>query len=53
MYPEFKTDDRVNKDLDHCLFCIIHEGPIRNPKLVFLTDDIYRCPLCNRIYLIK
>jgi hypothetical protein len=47
-----KTDDKVTKNLDHCLYCVIHEGPIRNPKLVLITDNIHKCPMCNRIYIL-
>lgn len=67
IFSKIATDNRVNPELEHCLYCLIqtqsagdfkaqNESPKGLPykiPLKIISEFAKQCPACNRIYILK
>lgn len=58
MFKDVIVDDRVTKDLDHCIYCSVYNSRTNTTltykiPLIKLRDMFKQCPACNAIYILK
>lgn len=58
VYDRIKTDPRVNKDLNHCLYCMVVDSASRDEirydiPLDSCASGFKQCPACKRIYILS
>lgn len=63
IFKDIAFDDRVTKDLDHCIYCTVTSKNPNSEGIKTLTykiplncikgSDIKQCPACKKIYILK
>lgn len=57
IFNNIRVDERVTKDLDHCLFCEVYsEGTVILYKIPLdcINGNMFKqCPACKKIYILK
>ena len=62
IFDKIQTDERVTKDLNYCLYCVVSSHGVDNgirsinyriPLDCISGTDFKQCPACKRIYILK